>query len=444
MFDSPRTARPARFGYTTAMRPLVAAAIACIVIAVRHPPASASGHPVHHSADTRPIAPSDARQDAGAETPAARAARAAPPARLAVSTSPDSEPASGTGDDAQTTRGAAPAARSSVRRANGAETPGDAGSPADARQPGRSPLPDPFRSSSPQGTALPPQFRTTPSTAPPATSRTVPGPAFLPPEVPAPPAGAAHRADASPPAATHEPPAGSEAAHEQEPELIGEQLAEWLDHHVQHDWVPWLEKLLCAEHFEFRTRLEQQPRGLQPIPERPPLIFEWNELFLGPGPLQPGIELPTGAVWRPAFWVFGEHRVDIAHQALPNGAADQAPGLRFTELVQRLDLFGQLNLTGTERILIGYRPFDQQVSPDGVAVIRRFSAYDFQSGDALDGYNADIQTLFFEGDFGEIFPNLDLYDRNQLDYGFSVGRQPLLAQQGLLLNEDRIDAVTIT
>lgn len=239
-------------------------------------------------------------------------------------------------------------------------------------------------------------------------------------------------------------PHAPEHGHQAEPYLIGEQLAEWIDHDVQEHLVPWLERLLCAEHFEFSTRLEETPRGLQPIPERPPLLFEWNEPFLGSGPLSQGIELPTGAVWRPALWVFGEHRVDIAHQGLPNGAANQRPGLRFTEAVQRLDLFAQLNLSGTERLLIGYRPFDREVSPDGVAIARRFSAYDFQAGDAIDGYNTDIQTLFFEGDIGEIFPNLDLYDRNQLDYGFSVGRQPLLAQQGLLLNEDRIDAVTVT
>ncbi|MCH8284337.1 MAG: hypothetical protein IIC20_07155, partial [Chloroflexi bacterium] len=44
-----------------------------------------------------------------------------------------------------------------------------------------------------------------------------------------------------------------------------------------------------------------------------------------------------------------------------------------------------------------------------------------------------------EGDFGEIFPRLDPLDSEQLDIGFSVGRMPLLAQQGLFINEDKID-----
>ena len=45
---------------------------------------------------------------------------------------------------------------------------------------------------------------------------------------------------------------------------------------------------------------------------------------------------------------------------------------------------------------------------------------------------------------GEIFPCLDLLDQRGLDFGFSVGRMPLSAQQGLLINEDLVDAVTLT
>ena len=55
-----------------------------------------------------------------------------------------------------------------------------------------------------------------------------------------------------------------------------------------------------------------------------------------------------------------------------------------------------------------------------------------------------LQTLFFEGDVGELFPNVDPYDSRLLDVGFSIGRMPLLAQQGLLINEDMIDAATVT
>ena len=72
------------------------------------------------------------------------------------------------------------------------------------------------------------------------------------------------------------------------------------------------------------------------------------------------------------------------------------------------------------------RPVDEEL-PDR----RRFSSLDFRDG-SINGFNAEVQTLFFEGDFGEVFPHLDPLDVLRLDYGFSVGRMPLLAQQGLL------------
>jgi hypothetical protein len=192
-------------------------------------------------------------------------------------------------------------------------------------------------------------------------------------------------------------------------------------------------KILHSERYELHTELDDEPLGIQYIPDRPPLIVEWNERFLGPGELAPGTRIPTGAIWRPAFWVFGEYRTAVQH--FDNGAA--AP---VSEWANRLDLFGQLNLSGTERILYGVRPFDKENAP-GTA--RRFAGYDFNTG-GTEGGNWDTQTAFFEGDIGEILPFLDPYDYKLLDYGFSVGRMPLLAQQGLLINEDRIDAVTLT
>ena len=191
--------------------------------------------------------------------------------------------------------------------------------------------------------------------------------------------------------------------------------------------------LLHAEHVELETELEEEPIGLQPIPPRPPLILELNDLFLGPGFLNQGIETPTGAVWRPSVWVFGQYRT--AFQYFDNRRASDP----VVEWANRLDLFGQLNLTGTERVLVGIRPLDEE------RINRRFfTGYDFRDGKELDGWNGDLQTLFFEGDFGELFPRLDPYDSHLLDVGFSVGRMPILAQQGLLLNEDMIDAVTVT
>lgn len=195
----------------------------------------------------------------------------------------------------------------------------------------------------------------------------------------------------------------------------------------------FFEQIIGAEHDHVKTELDEVPIELSPVPQRPPLILEWNERFLGSGPLSRGIEMPTGAVWRPSLWVFGEFRTAVQYFDRQRGVDPT------TEWANRLDLFGQLNLTGTERVLVGLRPLDEE---RGGA--RNFSGYDFHNGEWTDGWNPDVQTLFFEGDFGEIFPGLDPYDSKMLDVGFSVGRMPLLAQQGLLINEDMIDAVTAT
>jgi hypothetical protein len=105
-------------------------------------------------------------------------------------------------------------------------------------------------------------------------------------------------------------------------------------------------------------------------------------------------------------------------------------------------LFGNLYLTFTERILVGFRPLDQE---------GRFTSFlfgpDNQAGGLQTGFsdelNFDLLTLFFEGDFGEIFPAFDREDKRALDFGFSVGRQPLSFQEGMLIN-DNIDAAGIT
>lgn len=190
--------------------------------------------------------------------------------------------------------------------------------------------------------------------------------------------------------------------------------------------------LVRGKHDDPHTELDERPIGLQPIPERPPLVLETDEPFLAPGWLQQGIEIPTGAVWRPALWVFGTYRNGINY-------FDNPRGTRLAEWAHRLDLFAQVNFTGTERLLLGLRPLDQEVKNR-----REFNSYDFRGGDWIDGWNGEIQTLFFEGDFGEIFPRLDPLDSEQIDYGFSVGRMPLFAQQGLFINEDKVDALTIT
>lgn len=179
------------------------------------------------------------------------------------------------------------------------------------------------------------------------------------------------------------------------------------------------------------SRITDQVVKPQPanLPARPKPIVEIGDPFLGVGPLSKGFSLPTGAVWQPSFLVFGSYR--SALQAVDKG------GQTFSEWANRLDLFGNLYLTPTERVVVGLRPLD-----DG----QTFTGYYFEpkTDDGWqDATNGTITTAFFEGDFGELFPKLDRKDSGILDIGFSVGRQPLAFQNGILIN-DTVDALGIT
>lgn len=164
------------------------------------------------------------------------------------------------------------------------------------------------------------------------------------------------------------------------------------------------------------------------VPDRPRPLLELGDPLLGAGPLGETIELPTGAVWQPSLIVFGTLRTAL--QSFDAGTTT-------VEWASRLDLFANLQLSGTERLLAGFRPLDEN---------GRFSRYRFRPS-ALDGWEGELdgrpETLFFEGDAGELFPALDPSDRSRHDWGFAVGRQPVVFQEGLLV-DDTLDAVGVT
>ncbi|MAV28116.1 MAG: hypothetical protein CMQ05_18745 [Gammaproteobacteria bacterium] len=169
------------------------------------------------------------------------------------------------------------------------------------------------------------------------------------------------------------------------------------------------------------------------FPQRPKPILELGNDFLGPGNIGRGWELPTGAVWQPSLVVFGTYR--SALQSFDVG--DEV----FSEWANRADLFANLQLSGSERFLLGIRSLDK----DGEFTSYRFSPDGTGSNEKgwNNQLNAEIVSAFFEGDFSEIFPNLDPNDTRGLDYGFAVGRQQLLYQEGLLVN-DSLDAIGVT
>ena len=181
--------------------------------------------------------------------------------------------------------------------------------------------------------------------------------------------------------------------------------------------------------------------SVEDLPDLTPPLFELGDVFLRPGNIKPGFEIPTGAVWQPRFWVFGTVRSSLhsfrqENLPCPLGPTEE----RCTEWANRIDLFGNLQLTGTERLLVGLQPLHQDGRFTGITLQPDDDATDT---DWRDETNADVTTLFFEGDFGEIFPGLDPTDTGRFDWGFSIGRQPLSFQDGLLLNDTQ-DALGLT
>jgi hypothetical protein len=180
------------------------------------------------------------------------------------------------------------------------------------------------------------------------------------------------------------------------------------------------------------------PLDLATFPERPAPLIEWGDKFLGNGNIQKGITLPTGEVISPNFWVFGTYRTGI--QTFDNGGGASS---RITEWANRLDIFANLQLSATERVLVGWRPLDR-FRPDGTT---DYTGYRFEpqsSQGFREAFSSTPRALFFEGELGEIFPKLDEHDKKSLDYGFSVGRQPLTLQDGILANDNSVDMVTVT
>lgn len=172
-------------------------------------------------------------------------------------------------------------------------------------------------------------------------------------------------------------------------------------------------------------------KSIGEIPSRPALSIEVGDPFLDTGNLSEGFEVPIiGAVWQPRLWSYGIYRTTV--QTFDDGAPGRE---RDSEWANRLDWYFNLQLTGTEKILLGLRPLDNN-QPG------RFTRYSFEGADDAfkNELGLDVETLFFEGDLGSLLPNLDRAGVTPLDFGFTVGRQPLTFQEGIIIN-DTVDAV---
>lgn len=180
---------------------------------------------------------------------------------------------------------------------------------------------------------------------------------------------------------------------------------------------------------ESRLSDEVVPYQSQLAPERPQPI-ELGPAFLGTGKIGPGFELPGGAVWQPQLLIWGTLRTAV--QAFdPEGDGDT----RVSDWSNRLDIFAELEVSPTDRAVIGFRPIQNQGEFTGC----RFE----QNADCIGEFEGEPAVGFIEFNFGEVWPNLDPDESGALDIEISGGRQPLLFQDGILLN-DTIDSFAIT
>lgn len=155
--------------------------------------------------------------------------------------------------------------------------------------------------------------------------------------------------------------------------------------------------------------------------------------LLGLGKLQPGFEIPGGAIWQPALYLLGGYRTAVS--VVENQGPED-----IGEWSHRLDLGVNLQLTATERVVLVLTP----LSKDG-----QFTHYQWRPSSQrgwTEQFNSDIEQFWFEGDFGELFPALtrgrDPKKERNLEYGFSLGRQPIQFSEGMLI-DDTVDSLGI-
>jgi hypothetical protein len=168
------------------------------------------------------------------------------------------------------------------------------------------------------------------------------------------------------------------------------------------------------------------------LPPRTAPLIELGPKFLSTGNIAPGFKTWTGAVWTPSLWVYGNYRT--AYQVYDDTSRNNQ---QVREWANRLDLFANLQLSGTERILLGLTPLHDRKTGE-------FSGKVYApERETINAIGTDIDTFFFEGDIAELFPNWDYNDSTPNDIGFTVGRQNVVFMDGFLVN-DNMDGIGLS
>lgn len=157
----------------------------------------------------------------------------------------------------------------------------------------------------------------------------------------------------------------------------------------------------------------------------------WLELgreFYGSGlfPPPPGWFGPVNLA-QPQFLVYGDFRTGVGYARTQTGD--------HRVWANRLNLDLDYRLTSTERFHAFVGPID-----DGA----RFSGVEINDGRAevVDNVDAELDTVFFEGDMGQIVGGLNGV-QHPFDLPFTVGLTPLLFQNGIWM-EDAVAGVAWT
>ncbi len=123
----------------------------------------------------------------------------------------------------------------------------------------------------------------------------------------------------------------------------------------------------------------------------------------------------------PGLAIYGDWRTAIA--------SNNNNGKDIAQVATRLNLDVDLKITGTERLHAFFAPIQKN---------NQFSRFEFGGGDAnrkfTDEFDANPQTLFFEGDLGSLYSGFSGKEAG-FDLPFTVGLFPLFLQNGIWAND---------
>jgi hypothetical protein len=123
----------------------------------------------------------------------------------------------------------------------------------------------------------------------------------------------------------------------------------------------------------------------------------------------------------PGLAIYGDWRTAVAYNN--NNGKDIA------QIATRLNLDVDFKITATERIHAFFTPFQDN---------NQFTRFEFGGGDGNEKFNdefdANPQTLFFEGDFGSLYSGFSGKEAS-FDLPFTVGLFPLFLQNGIWAND---------